>query len=129
MTTSCPTITELIEAVREFLEQEVQPSLPSPAAFHARVAVNALGIVQRELEQSATARDAEATRLKQLLDKDGVIDELTGELCRQLREGKIDYRDAKLLDHLRLTTLDRLAIDNPRYATYRLLIEARSQES
>jgi len=45
-----PTAAELLEAVREYLTDQVMPATPGQLAFHARVAANALAIVGRELE-------------------------------------------------------------------------------
>ena len=39
-----PTIAELLEAVRDFLERDVVDALEGTTKFHARVAVNVLGI-------------------------------------------------------------------------------------
>lgn len=48
-----PTVSELVEAVREFLAGQVMPATEGQLAFHARVAANVLGIVGRELELGA----------------------------------------------------------------------------
>ncbi len=45
-----PTASELLEAVREFLTDQVMPGTSGQLAFHARVAANVLGTVARELE-------------------------------------------------------------------------------
>ena len=45
-----PTASELLDAVRGFLTDQVMPATAGPLAFHARVAANVLGIVARELE-------------------------------------------------------------------------------
>jgi aminoglycoside phosphotransferase (APT) family kinase protein len=45
-----PTASELLDAVREFLTDQVMPATAGQLAFHARVAANALGVVARELE-------------------------------------------------------------------------------
>jgi len=67
-----PTVSELVEAVREFLTDQVMPGTSGQLAFHARVAANVLAIVGRELElgqlaaESATGEglaDAVAARL------------------------------------------------------------------
>ena len=44
-----PTAVELLEAVREFLGQDVMPAVEGRVRFHTRVAVNALGMLEREL--------------------------------------------------------------------------------
>ena len=45
-----PTASELLDAVKAFLTDQVMPATGGQVAFHARVAANALGIVARELE-------------------------------------------------------------------------------
>ena len=50
-----PTVSELLDAVREFLTGQVMPATTGQLAFHARVAANVLGIVARELELGAAA--------------------------------------------------------------------------
>ncbi|MDT5086134.1 MAG: hypothetical protein QOJ61_3177, partial [Mycobacterium sp.] len=44
-----PTAAELVTAVAEFLETDVRESTTGQVNFHARVAANALRIVEREL--------------------------------------------------------------------------------
>jgi aminoglycoside phosphotransferase (APT) family kinase protein len=45
-----PTASELLDAVRGFLTDQVMPATSGQLAWHARVAANVLGIVARELE-------------------------------------------------------------------------------
>jgi aminoglycoside phosphotransferase (APT) family kinase protein len=45
-----PTASELLDAVQEFLTDQVMPATTGQLSFHARVAANVLGIVARELE-------------------------------------------------------------------------------
>ncbi len=45
-----PTASELLDAVRGFLTDQVMPATGGQVSFHARVAANVLGIVARELE-------------------------------------------------------------------------------
>ena len=45
-----PTTSELLDAVRGYLTDQVMPATSGQLAFHARVAANALAIVARELE-------------------------------------------------------------------------------
>jgi aminoglycoside phosphotransferase (APT) family kinase protein len=54
-----PTASELLDAVRAFLTEEVMPATHAHLAFHARVAANVLGIVARELELGPLATGAE----------------------------------------------------------------------
>lgn len=114
-----PSLVELVAVVREFLEQKALPALEGHTAFHARVAANALGIVERQLEQGASAEAAERARLEALLGRAGTLEELNRELCRRIRGGEIGGDDAELMRHLRETTLAKLAVDQPRYSGYR----------
>ena len=118
-----PEIRELVAVVKEFLERQAMPALEGRVAFHARVAANALGIVERELELADTANDTEGERLRALLGSDGGLDDLNRELCRRLRSGDLTAETPGLLDHLRATTLAKLAVDQPRYSAYRRALE------
>jgi len=121
-----PTTAELVTAVREFLEEHAMPQLEGRAAFHARVAANALAIVARQLELAPAAEAAERERLGALLGSDGSLDDLNRELCRRIRSGDLDLDTPGLVAHLRRTTLDKLAVDQPRYSGYRRAVEEDS---
>jgi hypothetical protein len=114
-----PTAAELVEAVREFLERDIFPALEGRKQFHTRVAMNVLGIVQRELELSNRSDAREWKRLVALLGRDGDSDaslaDLNGELAARIRDGSLDAPRQELLDHLRETLRDKLAIANPKY--------------
>jgi hypothetical protein len=118
-----PTLVELVAVVREFLEHRALPALEGHTAFHARVAANALGIVERQLEHGTEAEAAERARLEALLGRTGTLDELNRELCRRIRAEEIGGDDADLMRHLRETTLAKLAVDQPRYSGYRKALE------
>lgn len=112
-----PTAAELVEAVREFLDAEVFPVLEGRKRFHTRVAMNVLAIVQRELEQGPAADAREREGLAELLPGvTGTLEELNTELCQGIREGTLDTTREQLVEHLRATTRDKLAIANPKYA-------------
>jgi hypothetical protein len=114
-----PSAAELVRAVREFLEEQAMPRLEGRTAFHARVAANALAIVERELTLGPAAAAAEHARLGALLGAEGTREALGRELCRRIRAGEIDDADPRLRAHLWETTLARVAIDQPHYARYR----------
>ena len=62
--TERPTADELAEAIQEFLAGEVLPTLADPRArFRMLVALNALGIVRRELAKLPAEDDAEQRQL------------------------------------------------------------------
>jgi aminoglycoside phosphotransferase (APT) family kinase protein len=57
-----PTASELLDAVRGFLTDQVMPATSGQLAFHARVAANVLGIVARELELGPVPEDTDLAR-------------------------------------------------------------------
>ncbi len=119
MPTDRPNTAELVEAVREFLSDHVAPNVEGQLAFHTRVAVNALAIVERTLAQGGAMDAAELVRLKDLLKQNGDLEELNAELSRAIRAGEMDDRKDALLAHLRQTAEDKIALANPRYLTKR----------
>ncbi|QGG93701.1 DUF6285 domain-containing protein [Actinomarinicola tropica] len=116
MTQPRPTAVELLDAVRSFLEEDVMASVEGRVQFHARVAVNVLSTVIRELEQGDIAEAAERAGLVDLLGHDGPLDELVEELAGAIRDGSIDVADPALLAHLRATARADVEIANPRHA-------------
>src|SRR5438874_12780467 len=96
-----PTAVELLEAVREFLEQDVMPAVEGRVRFHTRVAVNALGMLERELRLGPELAAAERARLGALLGHDADRDALTEELAGGIRDGSLDRRGAGVVGALR----------------------------
>ncbi len=123
MPSNRPTRDELLEAVAEFLEKRVMPKLDKHTAFHTRVAVNVLNIIRRELKDGPRLEAEELERLKILLGREGTLPELNAELCRQIRSGALDHRNEELMEHLFLTTLGKVAVDQPIYSGYRRALE------
>ena len=107
---------ELVEAVRDFIEQKAMPELKGHTAFHARVAANALSIVARELEMGPRSAADERARLKALLGQDGTLEELNRELCRRIRAGSFGLDTPGLAEHLTVTTREKVRIDQPGYS-------------
>jgi Domain of unknown function (DUF6285) len=118
-----PSMRELVEAVRNFLEQKAIPELKGHTAFHARVAANALAIVVRQLEQGAQADAAELARLRALLGRDGTLEELNRALCRAIRDGDIDILSPELQQHLERIARAKIEIDQPSYSGLRIARE------
>jgi hypothetical protein len=112
-----PSAKQLIEAAAGFLEKTAAPQLTGHAAFHARVAINVLHTVARELELGPKAAAAETARLQALLGRDGELDALRRDLCARLRTGAMDVDTPDLLDHLLATAAYRVAIEQPGYAS------------
>lgn len=117
-----PDAAELIDAVRGFLAS-VESRLAGREAFHAKVAGNVLSIVARELRQQPET--VERAALAELLGHDGDVAALRAELCMGLREGQLDVETPGLVDSLMTATLAKLAVDNPRFSTFRRLTETR----
>ena len=114
-----PTPTELIKAVADFLRNEITPVIKGHNAFKLRVGINALDLVTRQLALAPDGDAAEATRLSQLLDLQGSLGELNRALADRIAKGEADLQTPGLADHLWHTTMDKLAVDQPNYASYK----------
>jgi hypothetical protein len=114
-----PTITEILDSTSAFLRDVAVPQLSGHAAFHARVAANALDLVKRELELRPAAERDEHARLASLLQQEGSLEELNAALSERIAAGAVDLTTAGLAEHLWATTLAKLAVDQPTYASYR----------
>jgi hypothetical protein len=115
MPKATPAVSDLVDAVREFMERDLLPAVSDDLRFQCRVAINVLGIVIRELELAPAQHEAERQRLALLLGHEGSIDELNRELARRIREGEMGADTPSLLDHLRATSVEALRIDNPKW--------------
>ncbi|HUC37353.1 MAG TPA: DUF6285 domain-containing protein [Acidimicrobiales bacterium] len=104
-----PTLTQLVDSVRTFLESDVLPNSAGRTRFHARVAVNVLGMVLRELELGPGQAADHAERLSSL----GVSSE--EELAAAIRSGALDDRVAEVVEVVRATVADKLAVAHPGY--------------
>jgi hypothetical protein len=113
-----PTSVELLNAVRGFLKIEVLPLLEGSEKYHLQVALNAVSIIEREISMAARLDEEERGRLGSLVGVSGTVSELNQLLCSQIRTRGHTYRDPRLMDHLLRTTLGKMSIDNPKYATY-----------
>lgn len=98
-----PTAAELVQAVREFLEGEVMAATDGRVQFHTRVAVNALGMVERELAASGATADAERERNQQR------------ELAARIRDGSLDDRLDAVRAEVREQVREKLLVANPGY--------------
>jgi hypothetical protein len=110
---------DLLDAVATFLREQALPQLPGHAAYHARVAANALDIVRRQLQLAPAADADELRRLQPLLGRDGSLAELNALLCERIASGELGLHTPGLAEHLWQTTLDKLAVDQPGYDSYR----------
>ncbi len=106
-----PNANELLEAVREWIDRELIPGTEGRLRFHARVAANVLGIVEREIELGPGQAAAHEARLARL----GVGSD--AELAAAIRRRDFDDRADELRALLLESVLDKLAVANPRYVT------------
>ena len=103
-----PTAAELTEAVREYVEGLME-SGEGASAFEARVARNALGIVERELQLGPSIAAAHAARLSGL----GYADDAA--LAAALRAGDLDTAWRRVAPALAASARDQLLVANPSY--------------
>ena len=91
-----PTPDELAEAIEEFLSGEILPALDDHRLrFRMLVALNALGILRRELRALPEHDDAELR-----------------ELAKRIRAGDVE---PGTLARVKTLVAGRLAVDSPRY--------------
>jgi len=121
-----PTIAELLDAVRGFLEKDAIDALEGTAKFHARVAANVLAIATRELELEPAQLVGEWRRLDALIGEApapssaaelrAALIARTEELCARIRRGDADAEPfrAAVFAHVRATVREKLAVANPK---------------
>jgi hypothetical protein len=120
-----PHAAELLKAARAALAADILPALPETLRYTGLMLAHAIAIVERELMAGDTAARAECDRLRVLLpgcpapvaagELSTVLARYNRRLADDIRAGRFDgeYRDA-LLEHLRQTTREKLAVSNPK---------------
>ena len=105
-----PTAAELVEAVREYVEDVMERS-DGGARFEARIARNALATVERELRVGPELAASHARRITAL----GFADDAA--LARAIRAGELDDDDAwqPVAAALAASARDQLLVANPAY--------------
>lgn len=104
-----PSAPLLLEAVREWVESDVRDNTEGRVQFHTRVAANVLSTVERELVLGPAMAAAHLERLSAL----GVDSERA--LAERIKAGEWSTTDRPLLDSVRQTVVDKLAVANPKY--------------
>ena len=104
-----PDVAELVAAIREFLERDVMSATEGRVQFHTRVAVNALGMVERELLEGDVIAAEHAARLRAL----GYDDDR--ELAAAIRSGDVDQRWGDVAGAVYETVVDKLRVANPQH--------------
>jgi hypothetical protein len=118
-----PTPIELTKAVADFLRNDITPMITGHNAFKLRVAINMLDLVTRQLTLERASNATEAARLAQLLGAEGSLPGLNHALADQIAKGEVDLQTPGLAEHLWQTTMDKLAVDQPNYASYKRELE------
>lgn len=113
-----PSVSELVQAVKNFIDETASPNLTGHAAFHARVASNALATVLRDLSDRPAAEQAERARLMALLDtqQDDEVAALNRALSQRIQDKALTIETPGLLAHLKATAIAQVEIDQPRYS-------------
>jgi hypothetical protein len=114
-----PTPIELTRTVADFLRNDIAPLISGHQAFKLRVAVNILDLVTRQLTQEEGSDAAEVERLRALLGIDGSVTDLNHALAARMAKGDVGLATPGLAEHLWQTTMDKLAVDQPNYASYK----------
>src|SRR5258708_32253302 len=114
-----PTPEELTKAVADFLRNDIAPEISGHNAFKLRVAINMLDLVTRQLALEQGSDAAELARLSRLLGEQGSLSEPNRPLADQIAKGADDLQTPRLAEHLWQTTMDKLGVDHPNYASYR----------
>jgi len=102
-----PSLAELVDAVREWVDQDVRPGTEGRLSFHARVATNALRMVERELALEPDLTRAHVERLLQL----GCADDR--ELAARIRSGALDGQAQEVRALVAASVHDKLLVANP----------------
>ena len=104
-----PTSVQMVEAVREWLENDVMPAVQGRLNFHTRVAINMLAMVEREAALGDQQRVEHEKRLKSI----GAADDV--ELARRIRNGEFDDSLEEVMLTLKDSIRDKLLVANPKY--------------
>ena len=102
-----PTMAELLEAVREWVDGDVRSGTEGRLSFHARVAANALKILEREVALEPELTRAHLERLRSL---DCGSD---AELAARIRAGELDGRLDEVRTFVAASVHDKLLVANP----------------
>src|SRR5262245_56846823 len=125
-----PDIFQLLGAIRTYLQDEIIPSTNGDRkqCDEARVAINVLDIVEREVQMSAEHVQTEWMRLNFVqnvatpLPADGVearqaLAERNRKLCEEISAGRYDFvpQRSALFEHLLMSAHAQLEVANPEF--------------
>ncbi len=104
-----PTAAQLLEAVREFVENEILEVTEGRTKFHTRVVLNVLEVVEREIELGPAQAAAHRARLREL----GF--ESDDDLASSIRSGALDDRYEEVKSAVLEAVREKLQVANPGY--------------
>jgi len=107
---------ELTQAISEWLTEDIIPNASGREGFKARVVRNAIGMLQRQSQSGPPFSKAQDERLSKL-------DVSSAELPAKLLNGALNIQSDDLRRHLKLSTLEQLSIDQPKYAGLHVALE------
>ncbi|MCI3953255.1 MAG: hypothetical protein K0R53_2754, partial [Burkholderiales bacterium] len=115
---------ELLSIARETFTAQLLPALPESLRYTALMIANAMAIARREIETGEGSARAELRRLRVLFSEApsepdanelrGTVADYNRRLVQAIRAGRYDSDNAALLEHLRRTAAEKLAISNPK---------------
>ena len=110
-------VTELLKEVGVFLRRDVTQTTSGRTQFLSRVSANAVDIVLRDIMNVKAYRKIEQDSLRRLLSVENEsLEQLRLRLVESLRKETYQLDDEALQAHLRQTTVNQIAIDNPNYS-------------
>ena len=120
-----PDARELIEIAHDVFTAEVLPAVPDVLRYKVLMIANAMAIAQRELAAGDAPLRDEYRRLSDLLSETtaalrgealrAAVETCNRRLAKEIRAGKFDGGErAAMLEHLRRTTEEKLAVSNPK---------------
>ena len=112
---------QLLRAIETFLIEDVIPEMEGRHRFNARVAANALGIVQREQQLAPQLAELDSKAAERWLKKDTHKGNTAQAFARALATRSIDLNQ-EFLDYLRQRQLLVTSINTPHYASRSIAI-------
>lgn len=119
-----PEASGLLAIARETFIAQLLPALPENVRYTALMVANAMAIARRDIETGEASARAELRRLRVLFSEAssepdanqlrGTVADYNRRLVQAIRAGRYDSDNAALLEHLRRTIEEKLAISNPK---------------
>lgn len=117
-----PSARELLDAVENFLKQDLIPSLEGHLRYQARVAANVVAIVAREIETEEAQLQAEWQGLRRLL-----AESMDPPLERETLRSELFQANQTLVDRIRAGEADEGAFRRDVIAHLEHTVEAKLQ--